>query len=87
MMSYPTLTVERVSRVPPFALEGREMISTTAESGHDDVPTWKPSRSEWDAFVDSELEKLGITREELERQARERDFQSPDALSLWMMIG
>jgi hypothetical protein len=49
--------------------------------------TWRPTEAEWDAFVKRELDKLGITLEDLRRQARERDFQSADALSLWMMIG
>lgn len=61
--------------------------TTAAAAAKDEVRAWRPSRSEWDAFVQRELDKLGITREELERQARERDFQSTDALSLWMMIG
>lgn len=61
--------------------------TTAAAAAKDEVQAWRPSRSEWDTFVQRELDKLGITREELERQARERDFQSTDALSLWMMIG
>lgn len=62
-------------------------MPAVAASSHDDVQTWTPTQSEWNDFVQRELEKLGISREELERQARERDFQSADALSLWMMIG
>lgn len=61
--------------------------TTAAATPDDEVQVWRPTRPEWDTFVQRELDKLGISREELERQARERDFQSADALSLWMMIG
>jgi hypothetical protein len=60
---------------------------TAARNDNGDVEHWKPTRSEWDSFVESELARLEVTREELERQAHERDFQSPDAQALWMMIG
>jgi hypothetical protein len=61
--------------------------SAATAPADDDVRAWKPTRAEWDSFIAAELTKLGISREELERQARERDFQSTEALSLWMMIG
>lgn len=62
-------------------------LPTAAAPSGDEIHTWKPSRAEWADFVQTELDKLGINRAELERQARDRDFQSADALSLWMMIG
>ncbi|MEH1129591.1 hypothetical protein [Micromonospora sp. CPCC 206061] len=49
--------------------------------------TWRPTKQEWDQFVQRSLDELGITYDELARQARERDFQSADALALWMTIG
>ena len=45
------------------------------------------SEEEWRESATEALEKLGITYEELERQARERDFMSIKALTLWMAIG
>lgn len=58
--------------------------STTA---HDDVQVLKPSPADWTAFVQQELDSLGIDLAELRRQAQERDFQSTAARNLWVMVG
>ncbi|GAA3759905.1 hypothetical protein GCM10022225_51750 [Plantactinospora mayteni] len=58
-----------------------------ASAQQDDACTWQPSRQEWDAFVQRQLDELGLTYEELAGQAARRDFRSPEALVLWTMIG
>ena len=45
------------------------------------------TEEEWRESATEALERLGITYQELERQSRERDFMSIDALTLWMAIG
>jgi hypothetical protein len=51
------------------------------------VQVLRPTQAEWDAGVAHALARLGISYEELARQARDRDFQSAEALSLWVVIG
>lgn len=46
-----------------------------------------PSRDEWQKGIDRELATLGLTYDELAAQARARDFQSPEAMNLWVIIG
>jgi hypothetical protein len=46
-----------------------------------------PSRKEWRKGIDRELAALGVTYDELAAQARARDFQSPEAMNLWVIIG
>jgi hypothetical protein len=63
-------------------------MSQTAHATAPDQPEiHHPSREEWDTAVRAALDALGITYDELQRQARERDFQSAEALSVWVMIG
>ncbi len=45
------------------------------------------SQEEWQAAVKSALERLGLTYEELSRQASSRNFSSLDAQKLWVIIG
>ena len=72
----------------PPTWEVNEMTPPLAASAQqNDTHTWKPSRQEWEAFVQRQLDELGLTYEELADQATRRDFQSPEALTLWMMIG
>jgi hypothetical protein len=53
----------------------------------EDVQVLKPTQADWTEFVQRELDELGIDMSELERQARERDFQSTAARELWVMVG
>jgi hypothetical protein len=53
----------------------------------DEVFVWRPTPEEWEAYKLAALQQLGITYEELARQARESDFQSPEARHLWVVIG
>lgn len=58
-----------------------------AAAMHDDVHVWKPTKQEWDRFVQKQLDELGLTYKQLADQAARREFESPEALTLWMMIG
>lgn len=62
-------------------------MTAVARNDNAKPEAWRPTQEEWDAFVQRSLDQLGITYEELARQARDRDFQSADALALWMTIG
>ncbi len=57
------------------------------EAKADDVEVWSPTPEEWDAYVKAGLDHLGITYEELARQARESDFQSSEARHFWVVVG
>lgn len=57
-----------------------------ARSSEDPVEVIKMTQAEWDAFVQAGLDRLGITWEELERQAREWDYQSFSARSFWLIV-
>jgi hypothetical protein len=59
----------------------------TAANRGEAVEIIKPTPAEWDAFVRQQLDRLGISLDELRRQAQERDFQSTDARNVWVMIG
>lgn len=86
-LSDPSLTVDASTRKdhPP---PGKASRMTAVAHDHSTKPeTWRPTKQEWDAFVQRSLDELGITYDDLARQARERDFQSADALALWMTIG
>jgi hypothetical protein len=52
-----------------------------------DVEVWLPTAGEWGAWVARELADLGISYDELERQHRDHDFMSTDAMGLWVIIG
>jgi hypothetical protein len=60
---------------------------THATQAYDDVEVSRPSRDEWEAFKDEALAELGLTYQELEQQARDRAFTSPEARRLWVVIG
>jgi hypothetical protein len=47
----------------------------------------RPSGREWRDGVERELKALGLTYAELAEQARKRDFQSAEAMNLWVIIG
>jgi hypothetical protein len=51
------------------------------------IEVWRPTPVEWADYVAFGLEQLGITHEELTRQARARDFQSLEARYFWLVIG
>ena len=42
---------------------------------------------QWEAHVHDTLDRLGLTREELAKQAEDDEFQSYEARSLWFHIG
>lgn len=48
--------------------------------------TWQPTQREWDAFVRRSLDELGLTYDELARQAETGDFTSAEAMALWTTI-
>ncbi|MFI6757727.1 hypothetical protein ACIBF5_01095 [Micromonospora sp. NPDC050417] len=41
---------------------------------------------DWDRFVDGQLAELGISRDELARQAARGEFESASAQHLWTLI-
>lgn len=47
----------------------------------------RPTPQEWRDGVERELKALGLSYAELAEQARNRDFQSPEAMNLWVIIG
>lgn len=57
------------------------------EEGADDIEVWRPTREEWGAYVRDGLDRLGLTYDELAKQARRRDFRSPEARDFWVVIG
>jgi hypothetical protein len=61
-------------------------MSQTAHTQPQNV-VHRPSRQEWQDGVERELAALGLTYTELAEQARNRDFQSPEAMNLWVIIG
>jgi hypothetical protein len=64
------------------------MMSTTAHADRPELePVHRPTAAEWQAATQRALDEVGITYEELERQAEDRNFQSAEALNLWVIIG
>ena len=63
------------------------MSQTARTEDSQTVKVLRPTQAEWDAGVDHALAQLGISYEELARQSHDRDFQSAEALSLWVVIG
>ncbi len=57
------------------------------QSDTPDVDTWIPTPEEWRAYVAEGLAHLGLTYDELAQQARDRNFQSTEALNFWVIIG
>jgi hypothetical protein len=62
-------------------------MSHALRSDAPSVEVWQPTRDEWNAYIEAGLSRLGVTYEELARQARERNFQSAEAMSFWVVIG
>ncbi|WP_432828970.1 hypothetical protein [Dactylosporangium sp. CA-092794] len=56
------------------------------EPDDQDDEMWRPTREELAAAVQADLDELGLTREELARQAAEDDFQNWRARKLWTII-
>jgi hypothetical protein len=52
-----------------------------------DVEVIKLSRAEYKRTVKAELQRLGVTYDQLAEQARTRQFMSEDARRLWLAIG
>ena len=61
-------------------------MSQAAHTQRQDV-VLQPSQSEWDDGVQRALDELGLTYADLRQQALSRDFQSPEAMNLWVIIG
>ncbi len=55
--------------------------------GAENVEVIEMSREEYEAAKGRALKELGLTYDELRDQARRRDFSSPRAHRLWVMIG
>lgn len=62
-------------------------MSHALHADSSDVEVWQPTKAEWAAYVARVLNELGLTYEELAQQARDRDFQSPEARNCWIIIG
>jgi hypothetical protein len=52
-----------------------------------DVAIHRPTAQEWREARDKALAEAGLTYAELAKQARTRNFQSAQALSLWVTFG
>ncbi len=63
------------------------ITSVLAQAECEDDIVIQVTPEEYDRAVQHALDELGITYEELERQARNRDFQSHQAQLLWVAIG
>jgi hypothetical protein len=53
---------------------------------HIDDITFEISQSEFERYVAQELDRLGITREELDQQHRDGAFMSDRARHLWFFL-
>ncbi len=42
---------------------------------------------EWQAAVAEGLKRVGLTRAQLQEQARDKNFSSTEARKLWMIVG
>lgn len=62
------------------------MTAAMLDSMDDDVII-EVTREEWLKAARGALARLGLTYRELEDQARQRDFTSAQANSLWVSIG
>lgn len=63
------------------------MVVEQWEADHDDDLVIFVSEEEVHASARQALAALGLTYEELEEQARNRDFSSAQAHALWVSIG
>jgi hypothetical protein len=52
-----------------------------------DVEVIELSRDEYEKTARAELQRLGLTYEQLAQQARTRQFTSQDARRVWLAIG
>ena len=52
-----------------------------------DAEVTELSSDEWKAAVVKGLQRVGLTRAELQQQAQEKNFSSTEARKLWMIIG
>lgn len=62
-------------------------MSHALQSDQPEIDTWLPTPAEWQHYVESGLQELGVTYEELAQQARDRNFQSAEAMHFWVIIG
>lgn len=86
------VTWAEATKIAMAGLEKQErarqaLAEREAAAAHEDVEVWRPTPEEWAQFTLEQLQKLGLTYAELEQQARDRDFQSPQARDLWVVIG
>jgi hypothetical protein len=51
-----------------------------------DEPERRQTDEDWDRFVDGQLAELGLSRDELARQAARGEFGSPSAQHLWTLL-
>ncbi|MFG2042416.1 hypothetical protein [Dactylosporangium sp. NPDC048998] len=56
------------------------------EDGFDELGIWRPTKEELTASIQRALDEIGITREELTRQAETGEFQCWWARALWDLI-
>jgi hypothetical protein len=63
------------------------MTSQAMNSETTDVAIHRPTAREWRKARDRALTEAGLTYDQLAEQARTRNFQSAQALSLWVTFG
>lgn len=63
------------------------MSTTPANTDHDDGHLIVRTEEEWCAAANRSLQNLGLTFDELARQAKDDNFESIDAMKLWRVLG
>lgn len=82
-MSYPQPTIElQENRLP------RRKVArvTTQANPNPGVEVTRATPEEWRASIKRALERLNLSRQQLEDQARQQDFSSTEARKLWLAI-
>ena len=63
------------------------MTTNAMPSRTSEVVTYRPTAHDWLEAREKALTEAGLTFDELAEQARTRNFQSAQALSLWVTFG
>ena len=63
------------------------MSITPSNTDHDDDYLIVRTEEEWRAAANRSLQNLGLTFDELARQAKDDEFESIDAMKLWWVLG
>lgn len=73
---------EAIAMTPPSAA-----LATSSRATKEPIKVIKMSKRQWRKAANARLNELGLTYDELERQAEQRNFVSTAARKLWYLIG